>query len=121
MELETIKAIILPFLQAVATGGAAGLMGYMKQEDLGDSWKVIFTKKFWEKFDPVKALKTILISIIVYGIAYSFKVTITTIEEIGVMVFITYGVDALVKFIVRRTPIVRAWNWLKEQALEVFK
>lgn len=119
--IEITEEIVKALLQAIASGGLAGLMGYMKQEELGTSWKVIFTKKFWEKFQPTKALKTVLVSMIVYGIAYYFKVAPQTIEEIGLMTFIVYGVDALVKFIVRRTPLVRAWNWLKVQALEIFK
>jgi len=122
MELEALKAIVLPFLQALASGGLAGLLGYMKQEELGTSWRVVLTRKFWEKFKPTKAIKTIIISMIVYGIAYSFKVGPTDVfTEVGVMTLIVYGVDALVKFLVRRTPLVRAWNWLKEQALGIYK
>jgi len=119
MDFESLKAIALPILKAIMSGGLAGLMGYMKQEELGTSWKVIFTKKFWEKFEPTKALKTIIISMVVYGIAEAFKVSPKTLEEIGVMTLVVYGVDALVKLIVRRTPLVRAWNWLKEQAKSI--
>jgi len=36
------------------------------------------------------------------------------------MPLIVYGVDAFVKLIVRRTPLVKAWNWLKSKALAVF-
>lgn len=117
--LETIKAVILPFLQALASGGLAGLMGYMKMEELGNSWKVIFTRKFWEVFEPTKALKTILISMIVYGIAYVYGWTPAFVEGLTIMTFIVYGVDALIKLIVRRTPLVRAWNWLKKKALGI--
>ena len=117
---EEIKLYVLPLLQAVLSGGLAGLIGYMKQEELGTSWKVIFTKKFWTVFDPVKALKTVLISIAVYVLAYRLGWTPKTIEEIGVMTFIVYGVDAIVKLAVRRTPLVKVWNWLKEQVLPVF-
>jgi hypothetical protein len=120
LEIEAIKAIVLPFLQALASGGLAGLMGYMKQEELGTSWKVIFTRKFWERFEPTKALKTVLVSMITYGVAYTFGWIPSTVEEVGIMTLIVYGVDALVKFIVRRTPISKAWNWLKTQALEIF-
>ena len=119
--IEITVEMLKAFLQALMSGGLAGLMGYMKQEELGDSWKVIFTKKFWEKFNPVKASKTIIISVIVYGVIYVFGGTPTTLEEIGVMTLVVYGVDALMKLIVRRTPIVRAWNWLKEQALDIFR
>ena len=120
--IEITAEMLKAFLQALMSGGLAGLMGYMKQEELGTSWKVIFTRKFWEKFQPTKALKTIIISVIVYGVSYYFGVTpSSTFEEIGVMTLIVYGVDALMKFIVRRTPIVTAWNKLKEKALQVFK
>lgn len=120
IEIEALKAIVLPFLQVLASGGLAGLMGYMKDEELGESWKVIFTRKFWEKFEPTKAIKTILVSMIVYGIAYVMGWTPTTIAEVGILTLVVYGVDALVKVIVRRTPLVRAWNWLKAQALDIF-
>lgn len=121
MDAETIKTVLLPFLQALASGGLAGLMGYMKMEELGTSWRVIFTKPFWEKFKVTKAIKTIIISVIVYGIAYYYGVAPTDVfAEIGVMTLIVYGVDALVKFIVRRTPLVRAWNRLKELALNIY-
>jgi len=120
--IEITVEMLKAFLQAIMSGGLAGLMGYMKQEELGTSWKVIFTRKFWEKFEPTKALKTMLISVIVYGISFYFGVKpATTFEEVGVMTLIVYGVDALMKFIVRRTPIVSGWNWLKEKALEIFK
>ena len=109
------------FVQAIMSGGLAGLMGYMKQEELGTSWKVIFTRKFWEKFEPTKALKTIFIAMTVYGVSFYFGMNPNTFEEVGVMTLIVYGVDALVKFIVRRTPLVTAWNWLKEKALGIFK
>lgn len=119
--LETIKAIILPFLQVLLSGALAGLMGYMKQEELGKSWKVIFTRKFWEQFNPVKAIKTIFVSMVVYGIAYATGWGVPdTYAEVGIMTLVVYGVDALVKFIVRRTPLVRAWNWLKEKALSIY-
>ena len=121
MSVEITVEMVKALLQAIMSGGMAGLMGYMKMEELGDSWKVIFTRKFWEKFEPTKALKTVIISMIVYGIAYAFGGTPTTLEEIGVMTLVVYGVDALMKVIVRRTPIVRVWNWLKEQALDIFK
>jgi len=83
--------ILIEFLKAIASGGLAGLMGYMKQEELGTSWQVIFTRKFWEKFEPTKAMKTIIISIIVYAIAYIFNATPQTIEQMGVMTLIVYG------------------------------
>lgn len=58
---------------------------------------------------------------VVYAIAYYYGVTPTDVfAEIGVMTLIVYGVDALVKFIVRRTPLVRAWNWLKDQFLNIY-
>jgi len=120
LEIEAIQAIVLPFLQAMLSGGLAGLMGYMKQEELGTSWKVIFTRKFWEKFEPTKAVKTIIVSAVVYTIALAFGWVPSTIEEVGIMTLVVYGVDALMKFIVRRTPLVKVWNWLKEEALKVY-
>lgn len=120
MDIEAIKAVVLPFLQALASGGLAGLLGYMKMEELGTGWKVIFTKKFWEVFKPTKAIKTILVSMIVYGIAYYFGWTPEFVEGLTIMTLIVYGVDALVKFIVRRTPLVKVWNWLKTKFFVVY-
>lgn len=121
MEIEVLKTIILAFLQALASGGLAGLLGYMKQEELGTSWRVVLTRKFWEKFNLTKAIKTILISMVVYGVAYYYNVAPTDVfAEIGVMTLVVYGVDAFIKFIVRRTPLVKAWNWLKEKALNIY-
>ena len=115
------EEILVAFFKALASGGLAGLMGYMKQEELGESWKVIFTRKFWEKFEPTKALKTITVSVVVYGIAYAFEIQPQTLIDMGVMTTIVYGADALVKLVVRRTPIVRIWNKIKEKALEIFR
>jgi hypothetical protein len=116
IEIEIVKA----FLQALASGGIAGLLGYMKQENLPLSWKAIFTKEFWSHFEPTKAIKTILVSAIVYGVAFATGMTPTTIEGLGVMTTIVYAVDALVKVIVRRTPLVRLWNAVKAKFQEIY-
>lgn len=115
-----MKEALLVALKGAATGGLAALIGYMKQEELGISWKVVFTKKFWNTFDPIKALKTVIIGMIVGAISVTFGYTYNDLVDFGVMTLIVYGVDALTKLIVRRTPIVRAWNWLKEKATSVF-
>lgn len=113
--LETIMML----LQILAAGALAGLIGYMKQESLPPSWKAVFSKEFWEKFDPVKALKTVFISLIIALIAYVFNMDIVTatiqLEYIGLMTAITIFADQAVKVIVRRTPLVKVWNWVKEQ------
>jgi len=114
IDLVTMKEFLLVLGKGALTGGVAALIGYMKERDLGLSWKVVLTRDFWERFDPVVALKTVLIGMIV-GAFISKGVTQDVLADFGLMTLITYGVDGLVKLIVRRTPIVRAWNWLMEK------
>jgi hypothetical protein len=98
-------------------GLQAALYGYLKSEDLPVSWQAIFTRAFWDKFDPIKALKTTLLG----GVIGFF----TTLQMGGFItaenfIFFNFanaimvmGVDQFIKLIVRRTPIVKAWNKLK--------
>jgi len=114
MDLATLGQFLLVVGKGALTGGIAALVGYMKQEELEPSWKTVLTRDFWWAFDPVKALKTVLLGMII-GAFMAKGITQDVLADFGLMTLITYGVDALVKLIVRRTPIVRAWNWLKEK------
>jgi hypothetical protein len=119
------ETIIVEILKGAFYGGQAALFGYMKSEELEKSWTVILTRKFWEKFDLVKALKTVILG----GILGAFTRGFTFIPEgtfpdpTSELIFLNFantaivmGVDQFIKLIVRRTPIVRVWNWLKEKA-----
>jgi hypothetical protein len=111
--IETLKLIV----SILVTGGLAGLVGYMKQNDLPLSWKAIFSKKFWASFEPTMAFKTIVVAAVVNLVAYAMGLEpdVFVVQETGIMTVIVYFADALVKVIVRRTPLVRFWNWLKDK------
>jgi hypothetical protein len=113
-------SIFMNILMGLFFGAQASLIGYMASNDLPQSWTVIFTKKFWSCFEPVKALKTVLLGGIMGAIGVVVSLNLMSSAEsiiiVDVLSTITIlGVDKLVKFIVRRTPIVTAWNWIKEK------
>lgn len=129
----------IPTLEYIATGafyGAeAALFGFLKSEELPISWKVLFSKDFWTKFDAVKALKTVLIGMVLGAwtngtlympqIAEALNVTTSDPTYLAVLAtvpsLIVFGVDAFVKFVVRRTPLVRVWNGIKAYALKILQ
>ena len=117
----SIEQIAISVGLGVFYGGQAALYGYLADNDLPQSWSVILTKKFWESFDPVKAAKTVALGALLGGLGAFNALNIIGGAE-GVIVtnfvssIIVLGVDKFVKFLVRRTPIVRAWNWLKAKA-----
>lgn len=113
-------------------GGEAALLGYLKSEELPTSWKVLLSKEFWSTFDVTKALKTILIGILLGAFTQGKIYMPQVIEALGfspsdptflaVMVtvpsLIVFAVDGLVKLVVRRTPLVKLWDKLKVFALK---
>lgn len=113
------EEIIKGILYGAFYGGQAALFGYLKSEDLPLSWKVVFTKDFWAAFDPTKALKTVFLGMamgaLTQGQIYGLIPTDPIIGNFANDV-IVIGVDQLMKLIVRRTPLVRVWNALKEKA-----
>jgi len=113
------EEIIKGILYGAFYGGQAALFGYLKSEDLPLSWKVVFTKDFWAAFDPIKALKTVFLGMamgaLTQGQIYGLIPTDPIIGNFANDV-IVIGVDQLMKLIVRRTPLVRVWNALKEKA-----
>lgn len=113
---ETIKGICL----GAFYGAQAALFGYLKDEDLPKSWSIVFTRKFWEGFSPVKAIKTVAIGC---GLgAFGIVKTEYNLDPVTINFFndvIVIGVDQLVKLIVRRTPIVRFWNAIKENVFKL--
>ena len=103
-------------------GGQAALFGYMKSNELPTSWTVIFRRKFWTSFDPIKAIKTVTIGSVLGGFTrgMSFVPAGTFADPTEEMVFVNFantaivmGVDQFIKFIVRRTPLVKLWNTLR--------
>lgn len=135
---EAFEAYI-PTLVIIATGafyGAeAALFNFLKSEDLPISWKALFSKDFWTKFDVVKALKTVLIGMLLGAFTQGRIYMPQVIEALGfspsdptfiaimatVPSLIVYGVDALVKLVVRRTPLMRVWNGIKAYALKTLQ
>lgn len=123
---EIVKEILVGLGYGAFYGAQAALMGYMKSEDLPQSWSVILTKKFWENFDPIKALKTVTIGALlgafsrgkIYIPLDASSVEMATLTNF-VNDIIILGVDQLVKLIVRRTPLVRIWNGFKEKVLKL--
>jgi len=129
---ETIKGIVL----GAFYGAQAGLYGYLASEELPVSWKAILTRKFWESFSWTKFGKTVILGAVVGAITTGyFKITpdmwgqftdYTGIPQIPLSVILNFtntavimGVDKLAKFIVRRTPLVKAWDALKDRVLKL--
>lgn len=109
-------------LRGAFYGAQAALFGYMKSNELPSSWTVIFRRKFWESFDPVKALWTVSLGALMgaFTRGMTFVPAGTFADPTEEVIFVNFastaivmGVDQFMKFIVRRTPLVRMWNALK--------
>lgn len=130
--IETILPILKSLALGAFFGGEAALIGFLKNEELPTSWKIILSKDFWNTFDVVKALKTVLVGMLMgvftQGQMYMPQITealnvnpsdptllvvIATVPSL-----IVYTVDQLIKLIVRRTPLVKLWDKLKVFALK---
>jgi len=128
--------IIIGIVQGAIFGGEAALFGYMKDENLSLSWKVVLTKQFWEKFSWSKAFKTVLLGVTLGAIArgygfikpeqWTWFTDITGLPQISLPLIMNFantavvmGADQFSKFIVRRTPLVRLWNGLKDRVLSL--
>ena len=126
------------YLQGIALGALygleAGVVNYMSGEDLPVSWSSILTIKFWSSLSITKLVKTMLIGMVVGAVTngYGFISPAewqqftqqTGIPQIPLPLIINFlstvvvsGVDRMVKTIVRRTPLVHAWNGLKTRVL----
>jgi len=132
MDTQLLKGIGLGMFY----GAQAGVIGYLASEELPLSWKVLLTRKFWETFSWTKFSKTVLLGAVVGGITTAyFNVTpdmwtrftdYTTIPQIPLSLILNFantavimGIDRLAKFIVRRTPLVRVWNNIKDRILRI--
>jgi hypothetical protein len=111
-------------------GAQTALLGYLKDEDLPASWKVILSKKFWTCFSWTKALKTVLLGAVMgaisqgYGFIQPYQLAwfteYTGIPQVSLPVIMNFantavvmGADQFSKFVVRRTPLGKAWDALK--------
>ena len=115
---EIIKNILL----GTFYGGQAALFGYLKSNELPQSWTIILTKKFWATFEPVKVFKTVVLGAFMgaFGVFSTLNIQNQWLDPTETLIVYNFaysalvmGVDQFIKFVVRRTPIVRAWNWFK--------
>lgn len=116
-------------------GALAALMGYLKSEDLPVSWKAILSKDFWSKFEVSKALKTVLIGLLLGAFTQGKIFMPQVMESLGfnpsdptflvvmatIPSLIVYAADQLVKLVVRRTPLVKLWDKLKVSVLKLLQ
>jgi len=117
-------------------GGQAAFYGYLASEELPISWKALLTKEFWQKFSWSKAFKTVLLGIVMGAISHGYGFItpeqwqwfydFTGINQIPLIVILNFantavvlGADKFIKFVVRRTPLVRIWNGIKDRVLKV--
>ena len=129
MPIEITAELLVEILKGVGVGifygGQASLFGYLKSEDLGQSWSIVLKREFWQKFKPGKAFKTVLVGAMLGGFTGG-KVFLPSgiTNSLDFIVFANFfndvvviGVDQLLKLVVRRTPIVRLWNAFKTKVL----
>jgi len=130
----------LPYIQGIILGafyGAqASLYTYLATENLPLSWQTILTKRFWETFQWTKFGKTMLVGMVfgalttAYGFVspgqWDFFTQITGLPQIPLGLILNFantgiviGVDRLTKLVIRRTPLVRAWDKFKEWVFKI--
>ena len=129
---EIIKGILMGGFY----GGQAALYGYLASEELPVSWQAILTRKFWESFSWTKASKTVLLGVMMGILSQGYLfikpeywatfTEYTGLPQIPLSLILNFantavvmGVDKLAKFVVRRTPLVKAWDGLKNRVLKV--
>lgn len=124
--LQLILKILLDLALGAITGAETALLGYMKGEDLEAGFRAIFTKKFWENFSPPKALKTVLLGAVIG--AFTAGKTYLPTDNIEVLAFTNFlnialilGVENFVKFVMRRTPLMKGWDWFKQKFLQLIE
>lgn len=121
-ELQPLVPIVVDILKYAYFGAQAALLGYLKSEDLDGGIKALFTKAFWSRFKPVKALKTVIVGALLGAFtrgAIYLPISITSSADwIAFSVLfnsaIVLGVEALLKALVRRTPLMRIWNGIRD-------
>lgn len=125
---------IATFLMSLAMGAfyglQASLIGYLAQGNMPLSWSVIFDKKFWVYFEPVKAIKTVILGMVmgVLGVFATVQLPQSFLDVVGptfpaaipLFLDLAYtgailGTNKLMQLIIRRTPIITAYNKFKEK------
>jgi hypothetical protein len=121
-EKMDIVSILVQILLGMFYGAQASLYGYMSSDDLAKSWTVILTKKFWESFDPVKALKTVILGALMGGLQVFTILNIVPMDVVEKALLVNFvssifvlGTQKFINLVVRRTPLVKIWNLLKEK------
>jgi len=124
-ELQPLIPIATDILKYALYGAEASLLGYLKSEELPDGWKALFTKEFWSSFDLPKAMKTVFVAfflgIITRGTFYVPAEITQSPDFVALSLFlpsmIVLGVETLLKILFRRTPLMAAWNDIKDAAV----
>lgn len=119
--IEKIYAIAIGALY----GGEAALIGYLKSEDLPNGWKALLTKEFWATFDLPKAMKTVIFGAVLGAfidfteiLPESWKSDPSYPAYVAfVPSLIVLAAETVVKAIMRRTPLMRVWNGVKDAAI----
>ena len=130
--LNEIAELLKPYIPIVLDvarygyyGGQSALLGYLKSEDLPNGIRTLFTKAFWTKFDLIKASKTVLLGMFLgfftRGTIYLPTEVTQSPDWLAISALtnsaIVLGVEALVKVLFRRTPLMRVWNGIKDTAV----
>jgi len=123
--LKPYMPMILDIFRYGYYGAQSAFLGYLKSEDLANGIRVIFTKAFWAKFDPIKATKTVLLGMflgfLTRGAIYLPTEVTQSPDWLAFSALmnsaIVLGVEALVKVLFRRTPLMWVWNGIKDTAV----
>jgi hypothetical protein len=132
--------MIEELLKGIGFGALYGIQAsfyqYMAQEDLPVSIQAVFSTKFWKDFDTVKFTKTVALGAAFGAISVGYGyikpdqwtmfTTYTTLPQVPltlIMNFVNTGiiiaVDTFTRIIVRRTPLVKAWDQFKAGLLKI--
>jgi len=129
IDLNAMLVVLLDILKYAFFGAEAAFVGYLKGENLPSGWKAIFTKEFWTSFSVPKALKTVILGAILgaftRGQIYLPIETLSNPDYIAFANFfnlaVVFGVENLIKLVMRRTPLMKGWDYLKERALRLIE
>jgi len=126
---NAMLVVLLDILKYALFGAEASLVGYLKSENLPNGWKAIFTKEFWTCFSLPKALKTVILGAVLgaftRGQIYLPIETLSSPDYIAFANFfnlaVVFGTENLIKLVMRRTPLMKGWDYIKEKALRLIE